>query len=284
MPYPRYGESVADVMAQIEAVRGQLEAGAARAALQLLLAPGAARNAVDCALWDLEGKLRGQPVAALIGGAPAQPVISAETIVIDDAGAMAAAARALNDRPLLKVKLDDRDVLQRLTAVRQAAPRPRLIIDANESWDIALLQEVMPHLRRLGVALIEQPLPASADAALEDFPRFVPICADESCHSRADLARVQGRYDAINIKLDKAGGLSEGLALLQAARARGLAVMIGCMVATSLAIAPALLLAASADFVDLDGALWLMHDRAPGLVHERGKITPPAAGLWGEGK
>lgn len=279
VPYARYGESVGSVLEQIGAViaRGGL---IDRAALQAALPAGAARNALDCALWDLEAKANKRSVRDALGLAPARAVVTAVTVSLDEADAMAEAARALHGAPLLKVKVDAHDPVRLARAVREAAPAARLIVDPNESWSVRLLRDVLPALAALDVALIEQPVPVDEDEELASLRPLVPICADESAHTTADLARVAGRYQAVNIKLDKAGGLTEALAMRDAVRAAGLKLMVGCMVCTSLSIAPALLLAGDAAFVDLDGPWWLANDRAPAVKFRDGWIEPPVAG-WG---
>jgi L-alanine-DL-glutamate epimerase-like enolase superfamily enzyme len=281
VPYARYGETVDGVVAAIDGVRGAIESGAERAEVERQLPPGAARNALDCALWDLEAKASGRRVADLLGMAAPVAVPTAETIAIEPPEAMAAAAAALADRPLLKVKVGADDVLARLRAVRAAAPRPRIVVDANEGWTAELLVALSEPLARLGVTMIEQPLPAGSDDVIAGFRPPLTLCADESCHTEADVVRLADRYQAVNIKLDKAGGLSGALRTATAARRHGLGIMVGCMVATSLAMAPALLLAASADVVDLDGPLWLRRDRDHGLVFDRGWVGPADTTLWG---
>ena len=281
VPYGRYGESLESVMAQLEGQRGAIEGGLGRAALQGALPPGAARNALDCALWDLEAKLARKPVWQLAGLAAPDPVTTAYTLSLDTAEKMGAAAKAQASRPLLKLKLAGPGDVDRVRAVRENAPGAKLIVDANEGWSAADYTALAPELAALGVALIEQPLPASADQPLAGLARPVPVCADESCHDRASLAHTSGRYDAVNIKLDKTGGLTEALALRDAARAAGYRIMVGCMLGTSLAMAPALLLAQGAEVVDLDGPLLLAKDRAPGLSYEGSRVAPAASALWG---
>ncbi len=278
LPYPRYGETVEGVIAAIEALPEALT----RSALQDLLPAGAARNGVDCALWDLEAKAQGRPVWALAGLAPPEPLITAFTLSLDAPDRMEAAARAAADRPVLKVKLGagEEDVA-RIEAVRRGAPDARIIVDANEGWTADLYAALAPHLVRLGVALVEQPLPAGKDEALAHMARPLPVCADESCHDRASLPALKGRYDLVNIKLDKTGGLTEALALREAARAAGFGVMVGCMAATSLAMAPAVLVAQGADVVDLDGPLLLADDRAAPLRYEGSRVWPAGPELWG---
>jgi L-alanine-DL-glutamate epimerase-like enolase superfamily enzyme len=287
VPYARYGESVESVVAQIESQRAALAAaaasdlGAVRDALQRALPAGAARNALDCAAWDLEAKWSGVPVVERAGLPALRSVTTAYTLSLGTPEAMGAAAAAARARPLLKVKLGGAGDAERIAAVRAAAPQARLIVDANESWRAALLGENVAACEAAGVELIEQPLPAGEDADLVGCRTAIAICADESVHDRAGLAALVDRYQAINIKLDKTGGLTEALALAAAARALGLTCMIGCMLGTSLAMAPALLLAGAADFVDLDGPLLLAKDRDPGLRFEGSEVSPPAPALWG---
>ena len=280
-PYPRYGESVDGVLAQIESVRGPIEAGADRAELQDLLPAGAARNALDCALWDLEAKLTGTRAYVLAGRRRMDPVKTAYTLSLGAPQAMAEAARASARRPMLKLKLGGGGDLERVRAVREAAPNTRLIVDANEAFAFDELRRLAPAFAALDVKLIEQPLKAGEDEALEGYDSPVPLCADESLHTRAELDVCARRYAAINVKLDKAGGLTEALALTAEARDRGLMVMIGSMVATSLAMAPALILAQGADFVDLDGPLLLARDRKPGLSMIGSMIEPSTPQVWG---
>ncbi len=280
-PYPRYDETPGSVTLEIETVRADIEAGCDRALIQERLRPAAARNAVDCALWDLEAKRSGRRAWDLAGIPAPQPVETAFTISVGSPAAMAAAAAKEAARPLLKLKLAGLDDLARLEAVRNAAPASRLIVDANEAWTPSLYRQMAPELARLDVALLEQPFPAGSDDALADLPHPVPVCADESCHDRVGLDALSKRYEAINVKLDKTGGLTEALALVEAAHKIGLDIMVGCMVATSLAMAPALLLAHGASVVDLDGPLLLARDREPGLVYNGSTIMPPSAALWG---
>lgn len=280
-PYPRYGETVEGVLAAIEAVRPRVEAGIDREALQALAPAGAARNALDCALWDLDAKRAGVRAWVLAGRTRLDPVKTAYTLSLDEPEVMAEAARSAARRPLLKLKLGGPGDLDRVEAVRAAAPKSRLIVDANEALTFDDLVGLAPELARLGVKLVEQPLPAGQDAALEGYSSPVPLCADESIHTRAELAACARRYACVNIKLDKAGGLTEALALKAEAEARGLSIMAGCMVATSLAMAPALMIAQGAAVVDLDGPLLLARDRQPGLVYLGSLIEPPSADLWG---
>lgn len=275
VPYPRYDETPAKVLAQIESVRTQVETGISRAQLQALLPAGAARNALDCALWDLEANQAGCTLAELAQAPLPARVITAVTVSLGTPADMAQAAREAvgQGAQLLKVKLDADQVIERVTAIRQAAPQTPLILDANEAWSFDLLQQVHQQLAQLNVALIEQPLPAGQDDALADVVSAVPLCADESCHTRDQLVEVSTRYQMVNIKLDKTGGLTEALALASASRKAGLGIMVGCMVGSSLAMAPALLLTAGAQVVDLDGPLWLKHDYQPALRFEQGCIV-----------
>lgn len=281
VPYPRYGESVEMSLAAIEGARAAIEGGAGRTALQSLLPPGAARNAVDCALWDLEARQAGVDVAGLAGVSAPQPLVSAITLGIDTPDAMAQVALRHADAPLLKVKVDADDPAARIRAVRAAAPNAALIVDPNESWDRRLLEAMQPTLLETEVDLVEQPVTADDDSWLAGFVPAVPICADEAVHVAADLDQVALRYQAVNVKLDKTGGLTAALDLAHAARARGLILMTGCMVSSSLSIAPAFHIAALSDFVDLDGPLWLREDREGGVTDEGGMLMPPEAGFWG---
>jgi L-alanine-DL-glutamate epimerase-like enolase superfamily enzyme len=281
VPYLRYGETVDGVAAAIRRLATAIADGMDRESLRNAMPAGAARSAVDCALWDLEAKTSRSPATALAGLPPLRPVESAYTISLDTPEAMAAAVSAAASWPLLKVKLGGDGDPARIAAVRAAAPAARLIVDANESWSEAMFAENMAAASQAGVELIEQPLPAGGDQLLAEVPHSVPICADESVHVAADVASLVGRYDAVNIKLDKAGGLTEALDLARAAKAAGLGVMVGCMVATSLAMAPALLLAQQADFVDLDGPVLLARDRQPGLRYAGSLVYPPDPELWG---
>lgn len=280
VPYPRYGESIESVLAQIEQIAPRFADGFTRSDLQCSLPPGAARNALDCALWDLEAKATGRSVAELIGAQLPAAMITAVTVSLDAPQRMGEAAAAIADAPLIKVKVDAERPLECVSAVRQAAPRARLIVDPNESWPADLLSAALAKLAALGVSLIEQPLAAGADDALEQIRSPIPICADESAHTSADLARVARRYRAVNIKLDKTGGLTEALAMRRRAEELGLIVMVGCMISTSLSIAPALHVAAKARFVDLDGPWWLLRDRDSAVSFNSGRLTP-ACGGWG---
>jgi L-Ala-D/L-Glu epimerase / N-acetyl-D-glutamate racemase len=281
VPYARYGETVEGVVAAIEALRPRLEAGLTRQDLQHAMPAGAARNAVDCAFWDLQAKQSGRRVHELVGLPTPRPLTTAYTISLRTPDAMAEAAKTVASRALLKVKLGGDGDPARIQAVRAAAPGARLMVDANEGWSERNLEENMAACAQAGVALIEQPLPKGRDDLLASIRHPIPICADESAHARDSLAALEGKYDAVNIKLDKAGGLTEALAMLSDARASKLAVMVGCMVATSLAMAPAVLLAQSAQFVDLDGPLLLARDREPSLVYRESLVFPPETALWG---
>jgi L-Ala-D/L-Glu epimerase / N-acetyl-D-glutamate racemase len=277
VPYSRYAETVEDALAALQAIKGPID----RRQLPELLPAGAARNALDCALWDLEAK-QAQARAWTLAGLPEPaPVRTAYTLSLGDPDAMAAAARAVPHLNLLKLKLGGAGDAERLAAVRAARPDARLIADANEAWTPDMLASLLAAAATAGVELIEQPLPADADAALAHIARTVPICADESAHTSRDLGALSGKYDAVNIKLDKTGGLTEALAMVTAARAAGFRIMVGSMVATSLAVAPALLIAHGAEWVDLDGPLLLARDRQPGLAIDNGWISPPAPELWG---
>jgi L-alanine-DL-glutamate epimerase-like enolase superfamily enzyme len=278
VPYRRYGETEESVVAAIE----QAEIGAGdRQALRRAMAAGAARNALDCALWDWEAKKSGAPAWRLAGLAEMRPVVTAYTLSLADPQTVGEAARLNADRPLLKLKLGGDGDPARIRAARAAAPAARLIVDANEAWREANFVDNMRACAEAGVELIEQPLPAEADELLRHARHPVPICADESLHTSADLTGLAGKYDAINVKLDKAGGLTESLDLAGEARRRGYRVMVGCMVGTSLAMAPAILAAQEADFVDLDGPLLLARDRQPGLVYRGAVIEPPDPAIWG---
>ncbi len=281
VPYARYGETVEAVMALIAGLKDRVAAGLDRTALQLALPGGAARNALDCAFWDLEARRAGKRAWQLAGLDEPDPLVTAYTLSLDTPEKMHEAARANAHRPLLKLKLAGPGDLERFEAVRAGAPGPRLIVDANEGWSAPVYAELAPKLKALGVELIEQPLPAGEDAALAGLERPVAVCADESCHDRASLAALAGKYDMINIKLDKTGGLTEALALRREAERAGLGIMVGCMLATSLAMAPAMLVARDAAVVDLDGPLLLDRDREHGLRYADGLMHPPGTALWG---
>jgi L-alanine-DL-glutamate epimerase-like enolase superfamily enzyme len=277
VPYARYGETVESVTAQVEALPLPLT----RERLQEVLESGAARNAVDCALWDLEAKKAGRPAWELAGIAAPGPEVTAYTLSLDTPEKMRAQAATNADRPLLKVKLGGEGDIARIEAVREGAPESRIIVDANEGWTAEVYREMAPVLVRLGVDMVEQPLPVGADDALLELDRVLPVCADESCHDRASLPGLKGKYDMINIKLDKTGGLTEALALKQAAIEQGYQIMVGCMVGSSLAMAPAVLVAQDAAVTDLDGPLLLAEDREHGLAYDLEGVHPPMKELWG---
>jgi L-Ala-D/L-Glu epimerase len=281
VPYPRYHESPERVVAVIEAMRPALARGLDRTALQSAMPAGAARNALDCAFWDLEAKRSGRRAYELAGLAEPKPLVTAYTISLGAPEAMAEAAARAADRPLLKVKLGLGDDRERGAAVRRAAPQAELIVDANEGWTEDNLVQNLAACAQAGVTLIEQPLPEGRDDALARIKRPIPVCADESVHDRASLAALGGKYDAINVKLDKAGGLTEALALAAEAEKRGFALMVGCMVATSLAMAPAMLVAQRSSVVDLDGPLLLAKDRLDGLRYVGSRAYPSEVRLWG---
>ncbi|TAX72281.1 dipeptide epimerase [Rhizobium leguminosarum] len=281
VPYRRYGETIESVFAQIEAARPLIEAGISRRDLLSAMPPGAARNAVDCALWDLEAKQTGDSVAARLGIAAPQPLTTAYTISLGEPEVMAAQAREHAGRALLKVKVGTGDDESRIRAVRAAAPDAKIILDANEGWPEAVLERHLHIAAEAGIALVEQPLLAGRDGLLAEIRRPLLVCADESVHHTGDLASLADRYDAINIKLDKTGGLTEALSMKAEAERLGFSIMIGCMVGTSLAMAPAVLLAQNADFVDLDGPLLLARDREPGLRYAASLVFPPETTLWG---
>ncbi|MGO7988174.1 N-acetyl-D-Glu racemase DgcA [Rhizobium leguminosarum] len=281
VPYRRYGETMESVFAQIEAARPLIEAGISRRDLLSAMPPGAARNAVDCALWDLEAKRTGDSVAARLGLSAPQPLTTAYTISLGEPEVMAAQAREHAGRALLKVKVGTGDDESRIRAVRAAAPDAEIILDANEGWPEVVLERHLHIAAEAGIALVEQPLPAGRDGLLAEIRRPLLVCADESVHHTGDLASLADRYDAINIKLDKTGGLTEALSMKAEAERLGFSIMIGCMVGTSLAMAPAVLLAQNADFVDLDGPLLLARDREPGLRYAASLVFPPESTLWG---
>jgi L-alanine-DL-glutamate epimerase-like enolase superfamily enzyme len=282
VPYARYGETVEGVAAAIEGMRGAVEGGLDRKGLQQAMPAGAARNAIDCALWDLDAKRSGVPAHVSAGIDRLRPVATAYTISLGEPAEMAEAVGKASDRPILKIKLGAPDGdLDRIAAVRAAAPGATLIADANEGWTEGNLERHLAACAAAGFALIEQPVPAAKDEMLRGRPRPVPLCADESVHDRKGLDRLVGLYDAVNVKLDKTGGLTEAFALADAAERAGFALMIGCMLGTSLAMAPALLLAPRARFVDLDGPLLLAQDRENGLRYEGSLVYPPPPALWG---
>lgn len=277
VPYARYGESLESVTAEIMG----LPADVTRDGLQGLLPAGAARNAVDCALWDLAAKQAGKRVWDLLGVAAPRPEITAYTLSLDTPEKMQAQAAENAFRPLLKIKLGTPDDMARLEAVRRGASTSRIIVDANEGWTADVYAELAPHLLRLGVLMVEQPLPAGEDNMLAEIARPLPVCADESCHDRSSLPGLKGKYDMVNIKLDKTGGLTEALALKEESIAQGYDVMVGCMVGSSLAMAPAVLLAQAVAFTDLDGPLLLAEDRGTSLTFDDAGVHAPAIALWG---
>ena len=277
VPYSRYGETQESVIDQISG----LPEGVDRGDVQRMMLPGAARNAVDCALWDLEAKRIGRPVWEMAGLVAPGPVVTTFTLSLDTPEAMRDQAARNSRRPLLKIKLGGEGDIARLEAVRQGAPKPRIIVDANESWTADFYAEIAPVLVKLGVVLVEQPFPAGEDSALGELDRKIPVCADESCHDRDSLAALAGRYDMVNIKLDKTGGLTEALLLRDAARAAGFGIMVGCIVSTSLSMAPAILVAQGADIVDLDGALLLARDRDHPVLYDGAGAHPANPELWG---
>jgi L-alanine-DL-glutamate epimerase-like enolase superfamily enzyme len=281
VPYSRYGETPEATLAALEAMREPLSRGLDRQALQAAMPPGAARNALDCALLDLEAKTRGKRAWDLLGRPAPKACITAYTISLGTPEVMAAATAKAAHRPLLKIKLGGDGDGARIAAVRKAAPDSELIVDANEAWTPDNLAQNLKDCAEAGVTLVEQPLPAGRDEALRHVRRPIAVCADESVHDRASLSGLRERYDAVNIKLDKTGGLTEALAMADAAQALGFEIMIGCMVATSLAMAPSMLLASQARFVDLDGPLLLAHDRDAGLRYDGSLVYPPEAALWG---
>ncbi len=281
VPYARYGETVDGVMEAILGAANDLRDGLDRQGLQDRLAPGAARNALDCAFWDLEAKRAGKPVWQLAGLTAPKPIETAFTLSLGTPESMRDAAAKNAERPLLKVKLGTDDDLGRIEAVRAGAPSSRIIVDANEGWTVEEYLALAPALVRLGVALVEQPLPAGKDDALRQIERVLPVCADESCHDRASLSHLKGKYDAINIKLDKTGGLTEAFLMRDAAVAEGFDIMVGCMLGTSLAMAPAFFVAQGAAFADLDGPLLLAADRDAPIRYEGSTMQVPEPALWG---
>lgn len=281
VPYARYGETLESVADTISDMRADIVNGISRDEIKSAMKAGAARNAIDCALWDLEAKLSGQRAHFCACRMPPRPVTTAFTISLDDPDKMAVQARAHADRPLLKVKVGSDDDIARIHAVAGSAPHSRIILDANEAWTEANIHDNLLAAAEYHVALVEQPLPAGQDELLRHIPHPVPICADESVHTADDLERLAGLYDAVNIKLDKTGGLTAALELRDKAHGMGFSVMVGCMVGTSLAMAPAVLLAQEADYVDLDGPLLLARDRSPGLTYAGSLVSPPDRELWG---
>lgn len=281
VPYARYDESIESVLAELAPLAVKIENGLTRQQMQSLLPAGAARNALDCAYWDLECKKSGQRIWEYLSIAKPKPLITAFTLSLDTPEKMKQAAIENAHRPLLKLKLAGEGDIERVTAVREGSPDARIIVDANEGWDEALYLKFVPELVKLGVEMIEQPMPANNDSALDHLPRPITLCADESCHDRSSLPQIIGRYDMINIKTDKTGGLTEALALKKAAEEAGLQVMVGCMLATSLAMAPAFIVAQDVQVVDLDGPLLLAEDRECPIEFDDSLMNVYQAGLWG---
>ncbi|MCM2400920.1 dipeptide epimerase [Rhizobium sp. S153] len=281
VPYARYDETVDGVIATILSCAADLKKGMTREALQSRLPAGAARNGLDCAFWDLEAKRGGRPAWQIAGIPAPKPVETAFTLSLGTPESMREAAAKNAARPLLKVKLGGEGDVERIEAVRAGAPTSKIIVDANEGWSVEQYQALAPVLVKLGVTLVEQPLPAGKDDALLDIKRVLPVCADESCHDRASLAKLVGKYDAVNIKLDKTGGLTEALAMREVALVAGFDIMVGCMLGTSLAMAPAFLVAQGAPYVDLDGPLLLAADRDDPIRYDGSMMQAPAARLWG---
>ena len=281
VPYPRYNESVPQVLAALDAARPEIEHGASRSNLAALALPHAAHNALNCALWDLEAKLTGERVWQRAGLSPPQVLTTAYTISLDEPEAMAEAALKAAHMPLLKLKLGREGDEERLRAVRRAIPKARLIVDANEGWQEAKLASLLALGAELGVEMVEQPLPAGQDEALRTVPHTVPVCADESAHAAAQISELIGKYDAVNIKLDKTGGFTGALEFARTAKLNGLQIMLGCMVGTSLSMAPASLLGSMAQLVDLDGPLLLACDRDNGIQYSAGLMQPAPVALWG---
>lgn len=282
VPYARYGETVDGVIAEIRHLADEIASGALdRKSLQERLPAGAARNALDCAFWDLEAKRAGRPVHELAGLAAPTALETAYTLSLAEPATMRRKAEENAGRPLLKLKLGGENDIARLEAVRAGAPQATIIVDANEGWTAELYSEIAPYLLQLGVAMVEQPLPVGQDAMLGEIDRPLPVCADESCHDRTSLAGLKGRYDMVNIKLDKTGGLTEALALREDALAAGFSLMVGCMVGSSLAMAPALIAAQGAAIIDLDGPLLLAEDRQNPMHYEGSMVWPASPALWG---
>ena len=277
VPYARYDETLESVIKQVESLPADID----KDTLQETLPPGAARNAVDCALWDFECKKRDQRIWEIAGIQVPEQKITAYTLSLDEPKNMFKQAEKNSDRPLLKIKLGTSNDMPRLEAVRKGAPNSEIIVDANEGWNAEIYSQLAPELVKLGVKLVEQPLPADKDDDLIGLPRPLPICADESCHDRKSLEKLIGKYDFVNIKLDKTGGLTEALQLKNEALQAGFKIMVGCMVGSSLAMAPATLIAQNATFVDLDGPLLLAQDRQHGLLYDESWVHPPLKDLWG---
>ena len=281
VPYARYDETVESVMDEISALAQDIRNALDRQGLQTLMKAGAARNALDCAFWDYEAKRAGKPVWQLAGIAKPQRLTTAYTISLGEPEAMRAKAAQNAHRPLLKVKLGTENDLARIRAVREGAPKSDIIVDANEGWSVANYEVLAPEFVALNVTMVEQPFPAGKDEALRTLKRTLPVCADESCHDRHSLSDMAGKYDLINIKLDKTGGLTEALELRKEAEALGLGIMVGCMVGSSLAMAPAMMVAQGAQYVDLDAPLLLAEDRNEPLVYLGSDVEPPSSSLWG---
>jgi L-alanine-DL-glutamate epimerase-like enolase superfamily enzyme len=281
VPYARYGESIESVIAALAALKEKIAAGLTRQEVQSLLPAGAARNALDCAYWDLACKKSGLRIWQQLEVSTPEPLVTAFTLSLDTPARMKDAAIKNAHRPLLKLKLAGEGDVERVTAVREGSPNARIIVDANEGWNEQQYLTMVPELVKLGVEMIEQPFPASDDAALEHLPRPITLCADESCHDRSSLKHIIGRYDMINIKLDKTGGLTEAIALKEEAVKAGLQIMVGCMVATSLAMAPAFIVAQGTQVVDLDGPLLLAEDRQHGIKFDGSVMNIYQAALWG---
>lgn len=281
VPYARYDESIESVIAELAALEDKIVAGLTRQEMQSLLPSGAARNALDCAYWDLTCKQSGQRIWQQLEVAQPESVITAFTLSLDTPERMKAAAIKNAHRPLLKLKLAGEGDVERVAAVREGSPNARIIVDANEGWNEAQYLEMVPELVKLNVEMIEQPFPASDDGALAHLPRPITLCADESCHDSSSLKNIIGRYDMINIKLDKTGGLTEAIALKEEAEKAGLQIMVGCMVATSLAMAPAFIVAQNVQIVDLDGPLLLAEDRQSGIQFDESLMNVYQAALWG---
>ncbi len=281
VPYGRYGETTKSVLAQVDSFASNLPPNYSRNTLLEIMPAGAARNALDCAMWDVEAKQKGVSVAVQLLNTKPKPLMTAYTLSLESAEKMYRSAKTNAHRPLLKIKVGNDDADACITAVRKGAPNSRIIVDANEAWTEQTLDAHMAHCQHENIALVEQPLPADNDEFLREASHHVPICADESAHTSAELDGLVGKYDVVNIKLDKTGGLSEAFIMKQRAEKLGFGIMVGCMVATSLAMAPAVLLAQGVEYVDLDGPLLLARDRSPGLRYDSGMVYPPEPDLWG---
>ncbi len=281
VPYPRYNQDVEQTLNAIRKIAAEHGEALSRNRLLQVCAANAARNALDCALWDLEAKRSGTPVWDLAGQPEPVPALGAYSLSIDPPRQLAENARSVSHFPLLKIKLGGHHIIESVAAVREACPESRLIVDANEAWTIEILEKILPELKQLDVEMIEQPLPAGSDAALDEFKCEIPLCADESFHSVDDLDRLANRYEIFNIKLDKTGGLTAALEIANAVKAAGRQVMVGSMMATSLGLAPAMLLAHGAAYIDLDSSVWLAEDRPHGINFENGLLHPADPRLWG---